>query len=98
MYYQPWRNVLHMEIYALLNANNLQDPMPLSSKVVIVQRGDSNIPTKWVQESATTPLDGVSTVGGLWTFVEGLFVLLFGANVIYFAFGRYEISPHRLLD
>jgi hypothetical protein len=52
--------------------------------------------TKWVQESAATPLDGISTVGGLWIFVEGLF-LFFGANVFYFAFGRYETSLKGLL-
>ncbi|KAJ6632307.1 hypothetical protein B0H10DRAFT_1937956 [Mycena sp. CBHHK59/15] len=26
-------------------------------------------------------------VRGFWTFVDGMFVLLFGANVMYFAFG-----------
>jgi hypothetical protein len=84
-----------MELYTLLNANYLEKTTPFLSTVVIVQRQTE--PTKWVQESAATPLDGISTVGGLWTFVEGAFVLLFGANVIYFAFGWYETSFHGLL-
>ncbi|KAF7357204.1 Short-chain dehydrogenase/reductase family protein [Mycena sanguinolenta] len=36
--------------------------------------------------SDTTPLSGFSTFGGFWTFVNGAFVLFFGANVMYFAF------------
>ncbi|KAF7348871.1 Short-chain dehydrogenase/reductase family protein [Mycena venus] len=86
--FKPWRNVQYMELYTLINANNLGDTAPLSSTVAIMQGGG----TKWVQESAATPLDGISTAGGLWTFVEGAFVLLFGANVFYFAFGRRPLS------
>ncbi|KAJ7908968.1 hypothetical protein B0H13DRAFT_2273065 [Mycena leptocephala] len=49
--------------------------------------------TKWTQDAVdATPLSGVSTLGGFWTFVNGAFVLFFGANVIYFAFGRRPLS------
>lgn len=34
-------------------------------------------------------LSGISTFGGVWTFVNGLFALLFGANIMYFAFGKF---------
>ncbi|KAJ7368739.1 hypothetical protein DFH08DRAFT_928803, partial [Mycena albidolilacea] len=89
------RLVQHMELYALLNANYLEKTTPFLSTVVIVQRQTK--PTKWVQESAATPLDGISTVGGLWTFVEGVFVLFFGANVVYFAFGRRPLTALGIL-
>ncbi|KAJ7234812.1 hypothetical protein C8J57DRAFT_1479845 [Mycena rebaudengoi] len=89
--FNPWRTVQHMEVNTLLNINHLEASEPFSSTVTLLPR--EHYPTKWVQESAaTTPLDGISTVGGLWTFVEGVFVLLFGANVIYFAFGRRPLA------
>ncbi|KAJ6569051.1 hypothetical protein B0H19DRAFT_1373388 [Mycena capillaripes] len=34
----------------------------------------------------------VATFGGFWTFLNGTFALFFGANVIYFAFGRRPLS------
>ncbi|KAJ7208618.1 hypothetical protein GGX14DRAFT_633474 [Mycena pura] len=40
----------------------------------------------------SSALSGASSLGGFWTFVNGAFVLLFGANVIYFAFGRRPLS------
>jgi len=88
--FNPWRTVQHMEVNTLLNINQLEASEPFSSTVTFVPR--VNFPMKWVQESAATPLDGISKVGGLWTFVEGVFVLLFGANVIYFAFGRRPLT------
>ncbi|KAJ7808308.1 hypothetical protein B0H14DRAFT_3762260 [Mycena olivaceomarginata] len=39
-----------------------------------------------------SPLSGVATFGGVWTFVNGAFALFFGANVIYFLFGRRPLS------
>ncbi|KAJ6497329.1 hypothetical protein C8R45DRAFT_1128954 [Mycena sanguinolenta] len=54
--------------------------------------------TKLQQDSSdTTPLSGFSTFGGFWTFVEGVFVLFFGANVMYFAFGRRPLSALGLI-
>ncbi|KAF7350853.1 Short-chain dehydrogenase/reductase family protein [Mycena sanguinolenta] len=47
--------------------------------------------------SDITPLSGLSTFGGFWTFVEGAFVLLFGANVMYFALGRRPLSALGLI-
>ncbi|KAF7356132.1 Short-chain dehydrogenase/reductase family protein [Mycena venus] len=88
--FNPRRNVEHMEVNTLLNINHLEGSEPFSSTVTLVPR--ESYPSKWLQERAATPLDGISTVGGLWTFVEGIFVLLFGANIIYFAFGWYETS------
>ncbi|KAJ6497332.1 hypothetical protein C8R45DRAFT_1128957 [Mycena sanguinolenta] len=44
-----------------------------------------------------TPLSGFSTFGGFWTFVEGVFVLFFGANVMYFALGRRPLSALGLI-
>ncbi|KAJ7186987.1 hypothetical protein C8R46DRAFT_282506 [Mycena filopes] len=40
----------------------------------------------------STVLTGIATFGGFWTFVNGAFTLIFGANVFYFAFGRRPLS------
>ncbi|KAJ7636619.1 hypothetical protein FB45DRAFT_1055953 [Roridomyces roridus] len=41
---------------------------------------------------SNTAFSGIATVGGFWTFTNGTFALLFGANVIYFAFERRPLS------
>ncbi|KAJ7628936.1 hypothetical protein FB45DRAFT_1059586 [Roridomyces roridus] len=38
------------------------------------------------------PVSGTSTLGGLWTFVDGVFATFFGANVVYFLLGRRHLS------
>ncbi|KAJ7628939.1 hypothetical protein FB45DRAFT_867904 [Roridomyces roridus] len=40
----------------------------------------------------TDPISGFSTLGGLWTSVDGIFAMFFGANVVYFLFGRRPLS------
>ncbi|KAJ7795933.1 hypothetical protein B0H13DRAFT_2392879 [Mycena leptocephala] len=45
-----------------------------------------------VDTSDDSPLSEVATFGGVWTFLNGAFALLFGANVIYFLFGRRPLS------
>jgi hypothetical protein len=63
-------------------------PGSLASRLTIIQH--NVFPTKYIEDyEATSPLDGVTKVGGLWTFVNGIFVLLFGANVMYFAFSEW---------
>ncbi|KAJ6535407.1 hypothetical protein DFH09DRAFT_1091742 [Mycena vulgaris] len=37
-------------------------------------------------------LSGVATFGGFWTFLNGIFALLFGANVVYFTLGTFHRS------
>ncbi|KAJ7208616.1 hypothetical protein GGX14DRAFT_566832 [Mycena pura] len=66
--------------------------------------GSSNIAQLTLRQPSTTPrqyfrdtsdssaLSGVSSLGGFWTFVDGAFVLLFGANIMYFTFGRRPLS------
>ncbi|KAF7300908.1 Short-chain dehydrogenase/reductase family protein [Mycena kentingensis (nom. inval.)] len=40
----------------------------------------------------STVLSGLSSFGGLWTFVNGTFAMFFGANIVYFAFRRRPLS------
>ncbi|KAF7334070.1 Short-chain dehydrogenase/reductase family protein [Mycena venus] len=50
-------------------------------------------PRRFVEDvSDASVISGISNLGGLWTFVNGAFALLFGANVIYLAFGRRPLS------
>jgi hypothetical protein len=32
-------------------------------------------------------LNGIATFGGFWTFTDGAFAILFGANILYFLYG-----------
>ncbi|KAJ7699842.1 hypothetical protein B0H16DRAFT_1903085 [Mycena metata] len=49
--------------------------------------------TKYFVDTAdATVLNGIATFGGFWTFLNGGFALFFGANVLYFAFGRRPLS------
>jgi hypothetical protein len=53
--------------------------------------GLTSIPFKFLQDTAdASPLSGIATFGGFWTFVNGTFALFFGANVIYFMFGGWN--------
>ncbi|KAJ6559845.1 hypothetical protein B0H19DRAFT_1069575 [Mycena capillaripes] len=62
----------------------------ISSLFIVPTRAD---PTKFIQEyKESSAISGFATVDGLWTFVEGGFTLLFGANVPYFLFGRRPLS------
>ncbi|KAJ7186994.1 hypothetical protein C8R46DRAFT_1273941 [Mycena filopes] len=45
-----------------------------------------------VETVDSTALDGISAFGGLWTFLNGAFTLLFGANILYFALRRRPLS------
>ncbi|KAJ7611904.1 hypothetical protein DFH06DRAFT_1244048 [Mycena polygramma] len=88
--FTPLRTVLNMELSALQNLHNGNLPGNLSSTILLVTRDPWA--TKFLQDTAATPLDGISTVGGVWTFVNGTFLLFFGANFMYFAFGRRPLS------
>ncbi|KAJ7186985.1 hypothetical protein C8R46DRAFT_1273924 [Mycena filopes] len=46
----------------------------------------------FVDNPDSTVVNGIATVGGFWTFLNGTFALFFGANVLYFAFGRRPLS------
>ncbi|KAJ6587681.1 hypothetical protein DFH09DRAFT_1359310 [Mycena vulgaris] len=49
--------------------------------------------TRHLQEAVdSTVLGGIANVGGFWTFVNGVFAIMFGANVLYFALGRRPLS------
>ncbi|KAJ7168616.1 hypothetical protein C8R46DRAFT_1033825 [Mycena filopes] len=50
--------------------------------------------TKYTVETvSSTVLEGISTIGGFWTFLNGAFTLIFGANILYFAFGTSGRRP-----
>jgi hypothetical protein len=48
-------------------------------------------------------MTGIATFGGFWTFLNGVFALFFGANILYFLFGMtsrflwilFDSSIHR---
>ncbi|KAK7057870.1 short-chain dehydrogenase/reductase family protein [Favolaschia claudopus] len=55
-------------------------------------------PIKLLSESRDpSALDGLSSAGGFWTFVNGAFTILFGANIAYFFLGSRPLSAQGLL-
>jgi hypothetical protein len=36
-------------------------------------------------------LAGFATLGGFWTFTNGAFGLIFGANILYFLWSTYDL-------
>ncbi|KAJ6544194.1 hypothetical protein B0H19DRAFT_297214 [Mycena capillaripes] len=89
----PSKAVLIAEVHALRvdPRYNAADFFNSSSTLSIVQtRVD---PTRFIQEYAdSSAIAGLATVGGFWTFVDGTFVLFFGANILYFLVGRRPLS------
>ncbi|KAJ7881489.1 hypothetical protein B0H14DRAFT_3760356 [Mycena olivaceomarginata] len=78
------------EIYALQ-----PDPSsePMGPRGALLTLRTAHEPFKFLQDTAdASPLSGIATFGGFWTFVNGAFALFFGANVVYFMFGRRPLS------
>ncbi|KAJ7208551.1 hypothetical protein GGX14DRAFT_697974 [Mycena pura] len=76
--------------------NGLQQNLtvqPTGSVATLTLFQPSTRPTRYQQEATdVSVLSGISNLGGFWTFVNGAFTLLFGANIIYFGFGRRPLS------
>ncbi|KAJ7881510.1 hypothetical protein B0H14DRAFT_3857722 [Mycena olivaceomarginata] len=71
------------------SANELSEPR----SALLTLRLPYHEPIKFLQDTADASyLSGIATFGGFWTFVNGTFALFFGANVIYFMFGRRPLS------
>ncbi|KAJ7885820.1 hypothetical protein B0H13DRAFT_2343086 [Mycena leptocephala] len=86
------RSVGIMEVTSLLHLPQTLDPAAsFSATLTILQRSYYGFRSQQQLDAAfktieeykdVSMLDGVSTVGGLWTFLNGAFVFLFGANII----------------
>ncbi|KAJ6517833.1 hypothetical protein DFH09DRAFT_1098629 [Mycena vulgaris] len=76
----------------------LSKPYPFSNSsgfnvAVLTLRQRINYATMLIQETVdASALSGVATFGGFWTFLNGIFALLFGANVVYFTLGTFHRS------
>ncbi|KAF8172571.1 hypothetical protein K438DRAFT_1981420 [Mycena galopus ATCC 62051] len=78
------------EVYAL--QQNLSSPPGANiSSLTLLQ--SSPFPTKFLQDTVdASVLSGIASFGGFWTFINGAFTFFFGANIIYFAFGKRPLS------
>ncbi|KAJ6582887.1 hypothetical protein DFH09DRAFT_1275309 [Mycena vulgaris] len=73
---------------------SLHEPQPDTVSLRLLPRGDLSGFTKIVQDyTYASVLAGFANFGGFWTFVDGTFVLFFGANLVYFIFGMRPLSP-----
>ncbi|KAF7352131.1 Short-chain dehydrogenase/reductase family protein [Mycena venus] len=69
--------------------NNGSDMVSLRLRL----RDDFPGASKMVQDyTDVSVLSGLAALGGLWTFTNGVFALLFGANLLYFLFGKRPLS------
>ncbi|KAJ7883259.1 hypothetical protein B0H13DRAFT_2046999 [Mycena leptocephala] len=74
------------------------DPFPLDlgpneASLRLRMRNDIVGPVELVQEyTDASVLDGLATFGGFWTFVNGVFAMVFGANLLYFLLRRRSLS------
>ncbi|KAJ7798336.1 hypothetical protein B0H14DRAFT_2617987 [Mycena olivaceomarginata] len=59
-------------------------------EVHALQPQPSTAATDLTNVADVTPLSGIATFGGFWTFLNGTFALFFGANVVYFLFGKRD--------
>ncbi|KAJ7105644.1 hypothetical protein C8R44DRAFT_745795 [Mycena epipterygia] len=56
-------------------------------------RTDLGYPTRSVEDfTDSSVLAGFATLGGFWTFTNGVFAMFFGANLLYFLFRRRPLS------
>ena len=75
------------EITALQSIPNSETNASNIAQLILRQHYPGDVIQYFRDTTDSSALSGVSSLGGFWTFVNGAFVLLFGANVIYFAFG-----------
>ncbi|KAF7352134.1 Short-chain dehydrogenase/reductase family protein [Mycena venus] len=69
--------------------NNGSDMMSIRLRL----RDDFSGASSKVQDyTNVSVLTGLAALGGLWTFTNGVFALLFGANLVYFLFGIRPLS------
>jgi hypothetical protein len=74
----------------LYDASSPSDPRSRTFSVTQIQPN----PVKFVQQNTENDaIAGIAAMGGLWTFLNGAFVLFFGANVMYFLLGRRAFFP-----
>ncbi|KAK6977157.1 hypothetical protein R3P38DRAFT_2582177, partial [Favolaschia claudopus] len=93
---QPtWGLTSHIHTTFTADIHSLQpDPNPPNSfSTTLSLHQQSPDAQQFLQdERDTTAITGISTFGGFWAFVNSTFGLLFGANVLYFMFGRRPMS------
>ncbi|KAJ7764925.1 hypothetical protein B0H16DRAFT_1687645 [Mycena metata] len=88
----PTLTVYTSEIHGLqpYPAEGTSDPSTIT--LTLVQSQTLLVKKLFIDTADATVLNGVSTFGGFWTFLNGAFALFFGANILYFAFGRRPLS------
>ncbi|KAF7343452.1 Short-chain dehydrogenase/reductase family protein [Mycena venus] len=87
----PYRSIMMNPVLLLQ-----QDPFPPDSAASLRLRMRDDIgpyATEIVQDyTNASVLNGFATFGGFWTFVNGTFALIFGADLLYFLFRRRSLS------
>ncbi|KAJ7812255.1 hypothetical protein B0H14DRAFT_2857433 [Mycena olivaceomarginata] len=87
----PLTTVFTPDITGLQTIYPANESRPNAATLTLFQQ--ETYATRLLQDTVdTTALTGIATFGGFWTFLNGAFALFFGANVLYFLFGRRPLS------
>jgi hypothetical protein len=93
LYYQPLTTIFTPDITRLQTTYLANESLPTNATLTLFQRQLGV--TRLLQDTVdATALSSITTFGGFWTFLNGVFALFFGANVLYFMFGKSV--PNRL--
>ncbi|KAJ7711955.1 hypothetical protein B0H16DRAFT_1626581 [Mycena metata] len=64
---------------------------PNNARLTLIQR--ERLSTRlFIDTPDSTVLNGIATLGGFWTALNGAFILIFGADMLYFALGWRSFS------
>ncbi|KAJ7111345.1 hypothetical protein C8R44DRAFT_742467 [Mycena epipterygia] len=87
----PLRNLMTAEVNTIQTNQSPLTSTGNVSTLTLFQR--ETFATKILQEyTDTMAVAGSATFGGIWPSINGTFVLFFGANIVYFLFGRRPLS------
>ncbi|KAK7022611.1 hypothetical protein R3P38DRAFT_1121802 [Favolaschia claudopus] len=85
----PPSTLFTIDVNSIQPDTSVTDPELASLTLYQEETGFTRILADTVDATALT---GISTFGGFWTFLDGAFAVFFGANVLYFMFGRRPMT------
>ncbi|KAJ7302351.1 hypothetical protein DFH08DRAFT_826678 [Mycena albidolilacea] len=91
LYYQPLTTIFTPDITGLHTTYPANESSLNNATLTLFQQQLEV--TRLLQDTVNAiALSDIATFGGFWTFLNGVFALFFGANVLYFMFGQRPLS------
>ncbi|KAJ6588396.1 hypothetical protein B0H19DRAFT_1099127 [Mycena capillaripes] len=84
----PFKSIILTPVLLMQQDPSPPDLGPNTPSLRVHMRDDVGDVSSIVQDYAdASVLNGLATFGGFWTFVNGAFAMVFGANILYFSSG-----------